>query len=157
MTETTPKALTSEQAHALACVLDTLIPPSEDGSLPGAGEVGMVSAIEEAMAAEASLEPAVRLGLSAFEGLVSAIGLDAFAALPLAERSEMLNSLGESQPAFVAGLIFPLYSAYYQQPRVLVALGMEGRPPHPKGYEMEPANTSLLDAVRKRKPMYREC
>ena len=31
------------QERALACVLDEIIPPSEDGRFPGAGELGLVS------------------------------------------------------------------------------------------------------------------
>ncbi len=30
------------------------------------------------------------------------------------------------------------------------------RPPHPKGYEMEPTDFSLLDGVRRRERLYRE-
>jgi hypothetical protein len=33
---------------------------------------------------------------------------------------------------------------------------MEGRPPHPKGYELEAGNLTLLDPVRGRRPFYRE-
>lgn len=157
MSEAEPRALSSEQKRSLACVLDTLIPPSEDGRMPGAGELGLVTAIEKAMAEQPALGPAVLLGLEAFEQLVSGIGLEAFAALPVAERAAVLDEVGASQPAFVPSVLFPLYAAYYQQPRVVVALGMEARPPHPKGYEMAPTDTKLLDPVRQRKPIYREC
>jgi hypothetical protein len=39
---------------------------------------------------------------------------------------------------------------------VLEALGIEGRPPHPKGYTIEPTDWSLLDPVRRRSRRYRE-
>jgi len=151
------EGLSAAQREALGCILDTLIPKSEDGRLPGAGEIGLAAAIEEAMAAQPALRPAVALGLAAFEELVAGMGLDGFAASPVAERARLLEELGTSQPAFVPSLVFPTYIAYYQHPRVVVALGMEARPPHPKGYEMEPTDTSLLDEMMKRKPLYRDC
>ena len=36
------------------------------------------------------------------------------------------------------------------------SLGMEARPPFPKGYEVEQGDWSLLDPVRARPKMYRE-
>ena len=149
--------LSAEQTRSLACVLDTLIPPSADGRMPGAGEIGLAIAIEEAMASQPDLQPAVVHGLAGFEELIAGIGLPAFAALPVAERAELLDELLPSQPAFVASLVFHAYTAYYRHAKVMVALGLEARPPHPKGYEMAPTDTSLLDEMRKRKPMYREC
>ena len=35
------------QERALACVLDEIIPPSEDGRFPGAGELGLVSYVRK--------------------------------------------------------------------------------------------------------------
>ena len=39
--------------------------------------------------------------------------------------------------------------------RVVAALGLEPRPPHPKGYEMGTDDLTLLDPVRRRGPRYR--
>ena len=157
MREPANSILSAQQARALACVLDTLIPPGADGRMPGAGELGLSVAIAEAMVAQPDLEPAVLLGLAAFEQCVADIGLPGFAALPVAERVTLLEALLPDQPAFVASLVFHTYTAYYQHPKVLVALGMEARPPFPKGYDIEPIDTSLVDEMRKRKPIYREC
>ena len=49
------------------------------------------------------------------------------------------------------------YTGYYQHPRVLEALGLETRPPHPTGYPTIEGDLTLLDAVRGRARMYREC
>jgi hypothetical protein len=48
------------------------------------------------------------------------------------------------------------YAGYYQHPRVMSALGLAPRPPHPLGYEMGADDLSLLDPVRRRAKMYRE-
>jgi len=37
-----------------------------------------------------------------------------------------------------------------------LALGLEARPPFPKGYVLEQGDWSLLDAVRKRAPFWRK-
>jgi hypothetical protein len=47
-------------------------------------------------------------------------------------------------------------ACYYQDDQVVVALGMEARPPFPKGNVVEPGDLSLLDPVRARKQIYRD-
>ena len=44
---------------------------------------------------------------------------------------------------------------YYRDDRVMLSLGMEPRPPHPDGYEVEQGDWSLLDPVRQRDEFYR--
>ena len=44
---------------------------------------------------------------------------------------------------------------YYRDDRVMVSLGLEPRPPFPKGHEIEQGDWSLLDPVRARKPFWR--
>lgn len=141
-----------EDARTLAAVLDEIIPPSEDGRLPGAGEAGLVAHVEQAVAADPNLRPAVEQGLAA---LRAATGGD-FEALEGDARREALNGLAAEQPAFLPALLFQTFTGYYQNPRVLEGLGLEGRPPHPKGYPLETGDLGLLDAVRERGPFYRE-
>jgi hypothetical protein len=69
----------------------------------------------------------------------------------------VLNEIATTEPGFLPGLIFHTYAGYYQNGRVMEALGLEPRPPHPAGYEMEPGDLTLLEAVRRRPRMYREC
>jgi hypothetical protein len=45
---------------------------------------------------------------------------------------------------------------YYRDDRVMRSLGMEVRPPFPKGFELEQGDWSLLDPVRARRPFFRE-
>jgi len=44
---------------------------------------------------------------------------------------------------------------YYRDDRVMQSLGMELRPPFPKGFEVEQGDWSLLDPVRARPAFYR--
>jgi hypothetical protein len=68
----------------------------------------------------------------------------------------VLRELEVSEPGFVPGLVFQTYATYYQHPRVLEALGVDPRPPHPKGYDLEPGDLSALERVRARGRLYRE-
>ena len=130
----------------LDAILDTLIPPSADGRLPGAGTLGLAPSIRERTS---GADDVVAAGLAAAEAT-------GFADLDLDDRVAVLRELEASQPAFLATLLFHTYTAYYQQPQVLVGLGLEPRPPHPKGYELERGNLAALERVRARGKLYRE-
>ena len=145
-----------ERERALTAVLDEVIPPDADRGLPGAGELGLVATIANAIRQAPDLAPAVEQGLAALEEQAGSRGGQAFADLSPTERRKLLNGIATTQPAFLPGLIFHGYTGYYQHPRVVEALGLEPRPPHPKGYEIEPTDWSLLDPVRKRPSLYRE-
>lgn len=144
--------LSSEHTRVLTAVLDEIIPPSEDGRMPGAGEAGVVAHIEAQLARSPELQPAIEQGLAALRDVTGG----GFAALAPEARREALDSLAASQPGFVPMLAFQTITGYYQLPRVLEGLGLEPRPPHPKGYELEAGDLSLLDPVRERGPRYRE-
>ena len=67
-----------------------------------------------------------------------------------------LDELLAAQPHFLGPLLFHTYVGYYQQPRALAALGLEPRPPHPKGHALETGDFGLLEAVRARGKIYRD-
>jgi hypothetical protein len=68
----------------------------------------------------------------------------------------VLRELEQREPAFLPSLLFHLYASYYRHPRVLEGLGVEPRPPHPQGYELEPGDLAALENVRARGRLYRE-
>jgi hypothetical protein len=96
-------------------------------------------------------------GISGLDELARSRGSQSFAALSKPDRVQVLNELGPKQPAFLPTLILYTYGGYYQNGRVVEALGLEARPPFPEGYEVEPNDLTLLDEVRQRPKMYREC
>jgi len=146
--------LSPEQQRALAGVLDVVIPPSEDGRLPGAGEAGIAEGIWQNVP---DLRAVIVQGLAALGDLAAARGAGVFAELSEQAKRDVLNELAATQPAFLPGLIFQTYVSYYQNARVVEALGLEARPPHPAGYDLEEGDLTLLDAVRQRPKRYREC
>lgn len=147
----------ANQARVLADVLDDIIPPSSDGILPGAGQLGLTQVIEEALQKTPELRAMIVQGLSALDDLAQRRGAQGFAALPGPGKLEVMTELASSQDAFPPVLILHTFVAYYRSARVLEALGLEPRPPHPKGYTMDPNDLTLLDTVRRRPKLYREC
>ena len=142
------------QRATLAALLDALVPPSADGRLPGAGELGLAREIEAKLGAMCAF---TARGLDALDALARERGAAGFAALTAADRTQTLNVHAASDPGFLPGLVFQIYSAYYQHPRVLSGLGLEPRPPHPKGYPLEqPDLEALLAPVRARAKLYRD-
>jgi hypothetical protein len=134
--DTSGRGFSHDEERALASVLDEIIPPSGDGRLPGAGELGLAGYIEQTLQKTPEFRPAIAQGLSTLDDLARSRGSERFA---------------------VPGLIFHAYAGYYQNGRVVEALGLEPRPPHPKGYEIEPSDLTLLDGVRQRPALYRKC
>jgi hypothetical protein len=130
----------------LTAILDTLIPPSRDGVMPGAGALGLADSVREKVSAAIAV---VDAGLAAAEA-------KGFAELNASDRVDALRELEASQPGFIPTLFFPTCIAYYQHPDVLVALGLSPNPPHPKGYELESGDLAGLAGVRSRGKIYRE-
>ncbi len=145
----------AEQRQCLNEVLDEMIPKSADGRLPGAGEIDLAAAVERALEQNPGMRPAIDQGFAALAEVMSARGLETLAAASRAARTAMMKELESKEAGFVMTLMFVAYAAYYQNGRVLEALGLEGRPPHPKGYEMKGHDLSLLDVVRRRGKIFR--
>jgi hypothetical protein len=159
MDETTRGAgLSPGERRTLAGVLDEIIPPSADGRLPGAGELGLADHVEAVLRRAPELRPVVARGLAALDARARGLGARDFAQLPREARVEALNGLSATEPECLPSLVFHAYTGYYQQPRVLEGLGLEPRPPHPKGHALEAGDPSLLEPVRRRgRKLYREC
>ena len=145
-----PLAFTDLETRTLASVLDHVIPPSADGRLPGAGALGIAAYLENALGRTPDLRAMIVEGLVALDAAARAEDAREFAALPSDARLAALQQQG-----FVLPLTFQAVMGYYQHPRVVEALGLEARAPHPQGYEMDPGDLTLVNAVRGRPKLYR--
>jgi hypothetical protein len=76
------------------------------------------------------------------------------ASLAKAEAAAM-TLLGRQDPV-VTALGRAVLQCYYRDDRVMRALGVEPRPPYPKGPELEQGDWSLLETVRSRPRMWRD-
>ena len=136
-----------QDAAFLSAVLDTLIPPARTGKpMPGAGGIGIETAIAELVATDTQAGAAV---ISALEALRE--GSPGFTGLAAVERTLALESQAALDPGALRALLRHVYLAYYQHPAVLVALGEPPRPPFPEGFDLEPTDPELLAALERRR------
>jgi hypothetical protein len=152
-----PAPLSDDQQRALAPVLDGLVPRSDDGLLPGAGELGLAGDLDEALQRDPALHAQVAASLAGLDRLARARGSARFTALSAEQQAEVMTELSCSEHAFPPMLLLYTFGCYYKHPRILAHYGFQARPPHPKGYEVAPTDLSLLDPVRERGPIYRRC
>ena len=145
--------LSDGQRALVVAAADRIIPA--EGNLPGAGRFGVVEAIE----AELSAAPIERRRF--LDGL-AAIDLAAwqsrdrdFLTLDPVDQTRVLTTVEGSHPEFFAFLVNRTYRAYYTNPTVLAALGIDSQPPQPHGYTLPPFDPSRLERVRERRPIYR--
>ena len=146
-------ALTAAQRATLRVVLDMIIPASGDGRFPSAAEVDVLEHIRES---QSHLLPALREDLGRLDRLAAERSGSAFTRLTDSDRARVMGEIRSAEPGFLKDLALQTASCYYQDDRVLRALGMEARPPFPKGYEVVSGDLSLLDPVRKRGKLYRD-
>jgi hypothetical protein len=151
-----PLTFSPDQETMLEGLLDAIIPPSHDGRLPGAGGLGLTDHIVRSVAQTPMLRPVVEYGLSALAELAGKRSPQGWTALSREERTGVLEEFAASDQFFLPAFLFLVYSGYYQHQRVVEALGLEARAPHPKGYAMEAIDLALLDPVRRRGKMYRD-
>jgi len=146
---------TSQQLSDLAALLDQVIPQSDDGRLPAAGELGLALGVFAAVQGDPASQQAVSDGLAALAQAAATEGAASFAALSEERRLAVLRSVTDARPEFLGSLLIPTYAAYYANPKVVRALGIESWPPHPGGFPLETGDLSLLDPVRERGRRYR--
>jgi hypothetical protein len=79
-----------------------------------------------------------------------------FASLEDHERKSVIEELRAREPSFMSRLAMEALACYYQHDRVFEGLGMEARPPYPKGYQVVQGDLSLLEPVRARGKIYRD-
>ena len=131
--------------------LDTVIPPSPDGRMPGAGSLGIEDAVVAAVEQDSHSGQLIRAGLAAVESAASTSTEGGFTALSSADRVAVVSAVLPDHPQLMNAFARHLYLAYYQHPRVLVALGEPPRPPFPEGFTVEPTDPELLAKLMERR------
>ena len=152
----TPPTFTLDEEHILTALLDAMIPGTSDGRLPGAGSLGLLGHISRMIEKMPMLGPVVAYGLSTLDELARKRTPDGWNGLSPEDRTKVLEQFTAEDQFFLPAFLFLTYSGYYADPRVVEALGLEARPPHPVGYAMAPDDLSLLDPVRRRGKTYRD-
>jgi hypothetical protein len=141
--------LTADQCRSLRCLAEIMIPASAEYGVPGAGDDAIFAEILRNLGRDAEHVVTLVLTLDEIAGGVFA---DMEAARREAAAARLYKSGGE--PLMYVERI--IVQCYYRDDRVMRSLGLEPRPPFPKGFELEQGDWSLLDPVRARPKLYRE-
>ena len=141
MTET---GLSPQESSDLRRVASLMVPASAEYNVPGADDPKIFADIEKSIGRDMG---EIREALAALTGIAKMDGAKAMAV------AETFRSKGGAPVAAVERCVL---QCYYRDDRVVISLGLEARPPFPKGYTLEQGDWSLLDPVRARKKMWRD-
>jgi hypothetical protein len=149
-----PAFFVASQQLLLSHILNRLVPASDD--FPGAGDLGVASYVDTVVGRSAELKRLFAQGLTDIALASQALQGQDFFELAGDQKDVVLRQVETQQPAFFEALVQHTYSGYYSHPAVIRLLGLEARPPQPRGYHLEPLDLTLLDHVKQRGPLYRQ-
>lgn len=141
-------ALSEAQIECLRRIAGHMIPASAAHGVPGADDAVILADMVRSVGRDGPALATLLRDVDAAAGGRLA-GLDQAAQLVLLTRLRAAN------PAAFAMLETVVARAYYRDDRVLASIGMEARPPFPRGYELAETDWSLLDPVRERGAIWR--
>jgi hypothetical protein len=126
-----------------------MVPANAEYGVPGADDEAIFVDIVRSLGGD---RDAVRAALAVLREIAGGdfAGLDDAKA-----EAAAMALLGRSGPV-VTALGRAVLQCYYRDDRVMRALGIEPRPPYPKGRVLEQGDWSLLDAVRGRPRLWRD-
>jgi hypothetical protein len=140
--------LTPLQRDDLRMVARMMIPPSAEYGVPGADDAAIQADIT------ATLGRDTERVCEALDHLARLAGMP-LSDLEAGRRKAVASEFRATGGAAAATLIRAILQCYYRDDRVVRSLGLELRPPFPKGYPLEQGDWSLLDPVKARAPMWR--
>jgi hypothetical protein len=126
-----------------------MIPANEEFGVPGADDSLIFADILKSLGRDLD---EVRHALAR----LSALANGGFADLDDTRRETVAKTFLTSDGAEVRALGRVILQCYYRDDRVMLSLGLEARPPFPKGHTLEQGDWSLLDTVRTRPKMWRD-
>ena len=146
------ESFTEQERNVLRRLAGAMIGASEELQVPGADDDAIFGRFLERAG---DMVAALRPGMDDFFGEFG--GTEGVAALDNAGFNEAVDAARQKQHPFLEGMIALVAHAYYTDPRILQSLNKEDRPPFPEGNELEQGDWSLLDPVKKREPIFRDC
>ena len=141
-------SLTAAQRDDLRVIAAMMIPESIEYNVPGADDPAIQADILATLGRDAK-QVAVAL-----DDLARLAG-GPLAALQAARREAVTKEFRATGGTAAATLVRVVLQCYYRDDRVLRSLGLELRPPFPRGHALEQGDWSLLDPVKVRPPMWR--
>ena len=148
-----PRFLSQSQHELVTAVLDRLIPSQDE--MPGAGELGTADYLDGIAAGSAQLARLFSGGLQDIEIAAAKLG-PSFEELSGDQQDEVLRGVEADSPQFFDLLVRHTYNGYYSNPKVVELLGLDPRPPQPRGNRVERGDLSSLQVVVERGQAYRD-
>lgn len=131
-------------------LLNTLL-PGDGADWPAAGSQAMAARVIE-------LAEGVPGACDALTAIVDALPPQ-FGTLPQTQREDIVRGIETDNTDQFDAVVTAAYNAYYTDPAIRDVVerltGYENRPPQPLGYELEPFDERLLDAVKARGAIWR--
>ena len=147
-TKMTAESLTPAQRDDLRVIAAMMIPESAEYNVPGADDPAIQADILATLSRDAER---VREALDHIARLAGR----PLAELDMTRREGVAKEFRAAGGPAAATLIRVVLQCYYRDDRVLRSLGLELRPPFPKGHTLEQGDWSLLEPVKARPPMWR--
>jgi hypothetical protein len=141
--------LTAAERRDLRRLAGFMVPASAEYGVPGADDEAIFVDIVRSLGRDRN---DVRTALA----LLREIAGGDFARLDDAKAEAAAMALLGREGPVVTALGRAVLQCYYRDDRVFRALGIEPRPPYPKGRALEQGDWSLLDAVRDRPRLWRD-
>jgi hypothetical protein len=141
--------LTADEQRSLRALAAAMIPASAKHGVPGADDAAIFADILRSFGRDAEHVVAALRRLRVLAGGV-------FADLSDARKAAVVEVFRAEGGLDLTRLSNIILQCYYRDDRVMRALGMEPRPPFPKGFEVEQGDWSLLDPVRARAKIWRD-
>lgn len=145
---------TDDEAALLIAILDEIIPPSHDGRVPGAGQLGVAEFLPSATAYARDPVGAIRQVLAHVQEQGELVDASRDRRVAMLQRTEA------DRPDAFATLIQLTYMGYYARPDTRPLFGVGAHPVHPGGYDVAPDGAAeiaeLTAPVRNRGKAYRD-
>jgi hypothetical protein len=140
--------LTPAQRSDLRIIAAMIVPDSVEYDVPGADDAAIQADIIATLGRDAEMVRAALDHLARLAGMP-------LSDLDQARHEAVAQEFRATGGVPAATLTRVVLQCYYRDDRVVRSLGLEPRPPFPKGYPLEQGDWSLLDPVKARPTMWR--
>ena len=152
MDDGTKSLFTDDERLAVTALAAMVIPASEEYGVPGADDPAIVDNI----LVDASRYPEqLKDALAALDALAQKEAGLPYTSVSDVKRKAITSAFRKSHVGHAKMFANLTVQGYYRDDRVMRSIGLEARPPHPQGYEVEQGDWSLVDPVKKKAPFYR--
>jgi hypothetical protein len=146
-------SLNEGQMASLNVLIDLLIPAAKDGRMPAARSLDLFADISDMPPLNRAQ---IETGLADLEARAQQRYGRWFAGLSAHEAMALVEELRAKASPFIQVFMTQTTGRYLAHDSVVLLIGLEVRPPWPKGNVVAQGDWSLIDVVKKRPKIYRQ-